>query len=118
MTRVAVVLGSLIALMALSGCNAVNAWVAGAENNVITDAAGAANNLHTADTAAANAWSRASCALTLGGLNGAGSPTVTEAALKLCPPSGVSFTQVAPPQGSPPLNPFALPPNTTAPATH
>ena len=95
---------------ALSGCGSVNAWVSGAESVATADAAGAANNVHTANVAAAGLWARSACALTLGGLAGAGNAALTEAAMKLCTPAGVTIGGItAPISGLPMGDPFAIP---------
>jgi hypothetical protein len=102
--------------LTVSGCSGVNAWVAGAENQVISDAASAANNVHTANVAAAQGWARSACALTLGGLAGASSSTITESAMKLCTPAGVTTGGVMVQTGNPAVgNPFALPSSVAAP---
>lgn len=99
-----------VAAVALSGCGSINAWVAGTESLATADAAAVANNIHTANVATVGIWARASCGLTLGGLAGAGSATVTEAAMKLCTPAGVTIGGVsAPITGLPAGDPFAIP---------
>lgn len=104
------IIAGLALCVALSGCGSINAWVAGTESLASADAAAAANNLHTANVLAAGLWARSACGLTIGGLAGAGNAALTEAAMKLCTPAGVTIGGVsAPITGLPAGDPFALP---------
>lgn len=114
-------LGPLVVLAvmatALSGCQGINAWIAGVESAGAADAAGAANNIHTADVLAVQGWKREACALTLGGLSGAGDPVATKAAIQSCPPSNVlvvsgtdGMSVQLPAATVPAPNPLAVPP--------
>jgi len=99
-------------LLPLAGCADINAWVAGLENQSISDTASAIGNIHTANVSAVELWVRASCGLTLGGLAGAGNARATEAAIGLCTPSGITSNGITVPSvtTATPINPFALPP--------
>jgi hypothetical protein len=71
--------------LAVSGCDAVNTYTAGAIHYGETNAAGTFSNIQRANVDAVELWKNSACGLTVGGLAAAGDTVAVKAALMACP---------------------------------
>jgi len=83
------------AASALSGCDAINTYAAGALHYGETNTASALANVTRANIDAVELWKTSACGLTIGGLANAGDAVASAAALEACPIAGVGTITVA-----------------------
>jgi hypothetical protein len=79
---------------ALSGCDAINTYTAGALHYGETNTASAIANVTRANIDAVELWKTSACGLTIGGLANAGDAVASTAALEACPIAGVGTITV------------------------